>query len=307
MSKTMSALEKFMPTRQGEKNGNLTILNTMIAEVKEAENSRDSQKLQILVNRHFEAIKAMLDRQQEKIDNAKRLANRAKDIAEKNTFWNSIKQKTTFGLAGIDIDEERAKATADGLVATNEAVAEMNQAIQGIVALTCCSVAYSKIMIDTMGGILTEGFIDAAGQRQQLTENQKELVERLLFTAKQHIAKESKDLEQDEKISQIFEILKNKDEIDSRQEEQIRKNAELIAQNQQNILVLQKRNNKIMAIFAWVAIVLSLLSLAISASSKFKLLFIYATNRGFCNLVRFLCVFCKIGTASFGILPLDDY
>ena len=265
----MSALEKFMPTRQGEKNGNLAILNNMIAEVKEAENDRDAQKLQILVTRHFESIKAMLDRQQEKIDNAKRLANRAKDIAEKNTFWNSIKQKTTFGLAGIDIDEERAKATADGLVATNEAMEEMNKVIQGIVALTCCSARYSKIMIETMGGILTEGFIDAAGQRQQLSENQKELVERLLFTAKQHIAKESRDLEQDEKINQIFEILKSKEEIDSKQEEQIRKNAELIAQNQQNILVLQKRNNKIMAIFAWVAIVLSLVSLGVSLVVKF--------------------------------------
>lgn len=120
-----------------------------------------------------------------------------------------------------------------------------------------------------MGGILTDGFIDAAGQRQQLSENQKDLVERLLFTTQQHIAKESRDLEQDEKINQIFEILKNKDEIDSRQEEQIRKNAELIAQNQQNILELQKRNNKIMAIFAWVAIVLSLVSLGVSLAGKF--------------------------------------
>lgn len=259
-SKTMSALGMVM-SRQDNKSD---IFEVMKREVKEAENDKDSQKLQEIVGQHIRAIMAMLETQQEKLDRAKRLANRAKDIAKKDTIWNSVKQKMTFGVAGIDIDEERAKATADGLVATNEAMAEMNKVIQGIVALTCCSTAYSKIMVDTMGGILTEGFINAAGQRQQLSENQKELVERLLFTTKQHIAKESKDLEQDEKINRIFDILKNKDEIDSRQEEQIRKNAELIAQNQQNILVLQKRNNKIMAILALVAIALSAVSLSIS-------------------------------------------
>lgn len=259
-SKTMSALEKFM-SNQNEKMNSLTIVDAMIKEVKEAENDKDSQKLQEIVRQHIRAIMSMIEKQQAKLDKAKDLANKAQNIVKEDTTWNSIKQKTTFGLAGIDINEERAKATVDGLVATNEAMAEMNKVIQGIVALTCCSTAYSKIMIDTMGGILTDGFINAAGQRQQLSESQKEVVEHILATTKQRAMK---DLEQDEKINQIFEILKNKDEIDSRQEEQIRKNAELIAQNQQNILVLQKRNNKIMAIFAWVAIALSVASLSIS-------------------------------------------
>lgn len=253
---------KVMSASQGDKKDNLTILNNMTTEAKEA--GKDSQKLQEIVGQHIKAIMAMLETQQEKLDRAKHLANRAKDIAKKDTFSNSFKRFVTFGVAGIDIDEERAKATAEGLVATNEAMAEMNKVIQGIVALTCCSAAYSKIMIETMGGILTYGFINAAGQRKQLSESQKELVERLLATTKQHAMKEIRDLEQDEKIEQIFEILKNKDEIDSRQEEQIRKNAELIAQNQQNILELQKRNNKIMAIFSWIAIVISVASLSIS-------------------------------------------
>ncbi len=269
MSKTMSELEKFMPTKQGDKKGNLTIFNDMVAEVKEAENNKDSQKLQIVVNKHIEVIRTMLEKQQAKLDKAKDLANRAKDIAKEDTAWNSIKQKTTFGLAGVDIDEERTKGLVEGLIATNEAMTEMNNVIQGIVALTCCSATYSKIMIETMGGILTDGFINAAGQREQLTENQKECIERLILTAKQHAMQEFRDLKQDEKIEQIFEILKHKDEVDSRQEEQIRKNAELIAQNQQNILVLQKRNSKIMAIFAWVAIALSLVSLGVSLAGKF--------------------------------------
>ena len=253
----MSALGMVMSGQDNKSD----IFEIMTREVKEAENDKDSQKLQKVAGQHIKAIMEMLKTQQEKLDRAKRLANRAKDIAEKNTFWNSIKQKTTFGLAGVDIDEERAKATADGLVATNEAMAEMNKVIRGVVALTCCSTAYSKIMIDTMGGILTDGFINAAGQRQQLSESQKESVKLMIDAAKQRA---KKDLEQDEKIEQIFEILKNKDEIDSRQEEQIRKNAELIAQNQQNILELQKRNNKIMAIFSWIAIVISVASLSIS-------------------------------------------
>lgn len=260
----MSVFGEFMSTRQGEKNGNLANLNNMIAEVKEVENDRDAQKLQKLAGQHIKAIMALLDRQQEKIDNAKRLANRAQSIAKEDTAWNSIKQKITFGTAGIDIVAEMTRLNNEGLLATNEAMEEMNKVIRGIVALTCCSTAYSKIMIETMGGILTEGFIDAAGQRQQLSESQKEVVKHILATTKQRAVQDLKDLEQDEKINQIFEILKNKGEIDSRQEEQIRKNAELIAQNQQNILELQKRNNKIMAILALVAITLSAVSLSIS-------------------------------------------
>lgn len=265
-SKTMSASDMVMSGQYNKSN----IFGVMTREVKEAENDKDSQKLQEIVGQHIRAIMAMLETQQEKLDRAKRLANRAKDIAKEDTFSNSFKRFVTFGAGGINIEEERAKATAEGLVATNEAMAEMNKVIQGIVALTCCSAAYSKIMIETMGGILIYGFDDAAGQRQQLSESQKKVVEHIVAITKQHAMKDLKVLEQDEKIEQIFEILKNKDEIDSRQDEQIRKNAELIAQNQQNILELQKRNNKIMAIFAWIAIVISVASLSISIFSLLK-------------------------------------
>ena len=219
----------------------------------------NTEKLQGIVQNHIESILAMLERQQEKIDNAKSLANRAKDIEKDDTFWNSVKQNTTFGLAGVDIQEERAKRTVNALIATNEAMAEMNKVLQGIVALTCCSTLYAKIMIESMGGILTEGFVNVAGQRQQLSESQKKLVEQLLFTTKQHAMK---DMEQDEKINQLFEFLAKKDEIDLEQSEQIGKNAELIAQNQQNIFDLQKRNTRTLAILAWIAIILSLVSLA---------------------------------------------
>lgn len=259
-SKTMSASDMVMSGQYNKSN----IFGVMTREVKEVENEKDSQKLQKVAEQHIKAIMAMLETQQAKLDKAKGLANKAQNIAKKDTLWNSFKQTISGKTLGIDIVAERTRLNSEGLLATNEAMEEMNKVIQGVVALTCCSTAYSKIMIDTMGGILTDGFINAAGQRQQLSESQKELVEHLLATTKQHAMKDLKDLEQDEKINQIFEILKNKDEIDSRQEEQIRKNAELIAQNQQNILELQKRNNKIMAIFAWVAIVISVASLSIS-------------------------------------------
>ena len=262
MSRFKTTLGMVMSASQGDKKDNLTILNNMTTEVKEA--GKDSQKLQKVAGQHIKAIMEMLKTQQEKLDKAKGLANKAQNIAKEDTLWNSFKQTISGKTLGIDIVAERTRLNSDGLVATNEAMAEMNKVIRGVVALTCCSTAYSKIMIDTMGGILTDGFINAAGQRQQLSESQKELVEHLLATTKQHAMKDLKDLEQDEKIEKIFEILKNKDEIDSRQEEQIRKNAELIAQNQQNILELQKRNNKIMAIFSWIAIVISATSLSIS-------------------------------------------
>ena len=279
-SKTMSALEKFMPTRQGEKNGNLTILNNMIAEVKEAENDRDAQKLQKVVGQHIKEIMSMIERQQAKLDKAKGLANKAKDIVKEDTTWNSVKQKATFGLAGIDIDEERAKATVEGLVATNEAMAEMNQVIQGIVALTCCSAAYSKIMIETIGGLLVNGFEKTDGTIIQLSDSSKDILQNIIFTAEQQTLI---DREQDNKIENISSRLDEKDEVDSSQDLKIQQNvksittnkdlisqnAELIAKNQKDILELQKRNSKSLAILAWVAIVLSLISFGVSLAGKF--------------------------------------
>lgn len=265
----IAKIGKSMPQGIAEANQKpkLMTLEDMRKEVDNA--GGNTEKLQGIVQNHIESILAMLERQQEKIDNAKSLANRAKDIEKDDTFWNSVKQNTTFGMAGVDIQEERAKLTVHALIATNEAMAEMNKVLQGIVALTFCSTLYAKIMIESMGGILTEGFVNAAGQRQQLSESQKKLVEQLLFTTKQHAMKDMKDMEQDEKINQLFEFLAKKDEIDLEQSEQIGKNAELIAQNQHNIFDLQKRNTRTLAILAWIAIILSLVSLGVSLASKF--------------------------------------
>lgn len=229
----------------------------------------NTEKLQGIVQNHIESILAMLEGQQKKIEIAKKKGEYAQDISKKDTIGNSIKQAILGGFFGINIQEERAKATVEGLVATNKAMEEMNKVLQGIVALTCCSMLYAKIMIESMGGILTEGFVNAAGQRQQLSESQKKLVEQLLFTTKQHAMKDMKDMEQDEKINQLFEFLAKKDEIDLEQSEQIGKNAELIAQNQQNIFALQKRNTRTLAILAWIAILLSLVSLGVSLADKF--------------------------------------
>lgn len=257
----------FQGVAEANQKSKLMTLEEMRKEVDNA--GGNAEKLQNIVQNHIESILAMLERQQEKLDRAKSIANRAQSIAKEDTFGNSFKQKISLGNWGVNIQEERAKATADGLVATNEAMAEMNKVLQGIVALTCCSALYAKIMIESMGGILTEGFVNAAGQRQQLSESQKKLVEQLLFTTKQHAMKDMKDMEQDEKINQLFELLDKKDEIDLEQSEQIGKNAELIAQNQQNIFALQKRNNRTLAILAWIAILLSLVSLGVSLAGKF--------------------------------------
>ena len=238
-----------MPTKQGKKTYNPQAIDTMVAEVKKVENNKDSRKLQKVVEQHIQAIMEMLETQQEKIDNAKRLASRAKDIAKEDTVVNRLKQKLTFGFLGTDINKEMAKANTDGLIAINEAVAEMNKVMQNLVALTCCSATYSKIMIEEMGGILTDGFINAAGQRQQLTKSQKELVEQLLSTTKQHAAKAIKDEEQDKQIRQNAEsISKNKGLISQ--------NAEFITQNKQAI-----KNIKILA---WIATMLSMASLSVS-------------------------------------------
>ena len=253
MNTIMSGPNRFAFAMNDGKNGNLTIINAMRDEVKKAENSKDSRKLQKVAEQHIQAIMEMLETQQEKIDNAKRLASRAKDIAKNDGFFsraaNRLMKQYTFGILGTDTSKEMAKANTDGLIAINEAVAEMNKVMQNLVALTCCSATYSKIMIEEMNEILTEGIINVEGEIQQLTKSQIELVEQLLSTTKQHAAKAIKDEGQDKQIRQNAEsISKNKGLISQ--------NAEFITQNKQAI-----KNIKILA---WIATMLSMASLSVS-------------------------------------------
>ena len=240
---------------------------TMMQEAKEA--GSDTEKLQGLVQNHIKSIMTMLDTQQKKLDEAKSLAQNAKDIAEKDDLLNFPIQKVTFGVAGVDIQKERSNKTVEGLIATNEAMAEMNKVLQGVVALTLCSAMYAKIMIETMGGILKDGFINASGQRERLSNTQKEFVEHLIMATEEQAGQKLQVQQNAESIAQNRESINNNAQSILLNKDLIAQNAELIAQNQQKILELQKNTNKNLGILVWIALVLSITSLVVSLADKF--------------------------------------
>lgn len=135
-------------------------------------------------------------------------------------------------------------------------------------------------MIETIGGLLVNGFKKTDGTIIKLSDSSKDILQNIIFTAEQQTLI---DRGQDNKIDDISSRLDKKDELDSSQDLKIQKNiesistnkvlidnnAELIAKNQKDILELQKRNSKSLAILAWVAIILSLVSLGVSLASKF--------------------------------------
>lgn len=258
LSKILNVMTMGMMKKSKEQ---LPNIYTMMQEAKEA--GSDTEKLQGLVQNHIKSIMTMLDTQQKKLDEAKSLAQSAKDIAKKDGFWNSINP------FGTNIGKELSKATSNGLIATNEAVAEMNKVLQGVVALTLCSAMYAKIMIETMGGILKDGFINASGQRERLSNTQKEFVEHLIIATEEQAGQKLQMQQNAESIAQNRESINNNAQSILLNKDLIAQNAELIAQNQQKILELQKNTNKNLGILVWIALVLSITSLVVSLTDKF--------------------------------------
>lgn len=229
----------------------------------------DFAKLEKMVSNHALIIINKIKEQDSKIQKAKEKAESARDVAKKNTFWNSIKQKTTFGLAGINITDERSRLTAEGLVETNEALSKINEIIRDIVNFTCVSAYYAKTMVDTLGGIIVSGFEDASGQRQQLSKSQKEFVQVIINEAKEKAGQKLQVQQNTESIAQNRESINNNAQSILLNKDLIARNAELIAQNQQKILELQKNTNKNLRILVWLALVLSITSLIVSLANKF--------------------------------------
>lgn len=192
------------------------------------------------------------------------IQNCTNKIQEAKKAAESAKSKKTGGFFGRGKrTADKATATADALINTNEAVSELSNIVNESIAFTCLSMAFAKIMIDSIDQMMAEGFEDSKGNHITLTNAAKEQGEIILKQAKNYlnsqlqineleakqkeqeiidkqqdelIAKNSERLDEKEKIDELQTqrleelgaLLSNKDLVDQKQEEAILKNSEAV-------------------------------------------------------------------------------
>ena len=171
----------------------------------------------------------------EKLKEAERLSVDAEYV--KSDWTPSI-----FG--GESATDKRSKLNTQVNTLQNEAIAELANLVQASIQFATVSALLNQAMLDEIAKISNKGFIDVYGDVKQI-----------------------QDKHEKEYLKQIEEGLKTNQQahkqgkIVARNKESIAKNYELISQNQQNIRSIK--------ILAWIAIVLSLISLGISLTGKF--------------------------------------
>lgn len=180
----------------------------------------------------------------QKILDAKDAAEAAKNM--KTGFFGKTKKK--------------ANATADAVIITNEAVAEMNELLQESIRFTCLSLSFAQAMSKHMSALIVNGFKNRDGEFVKLSADSEEqalyIVQQAEAFAKNQLEVEMKqaaqdskigtladkvsrnegrlnekdkiDAEQTQRLEELGAMLSNKDLVDQKQEEAIKKNAKSI-------------------------------------------------------------------------------
>lgn len=155
---------------------------------------------------------------------------------------------------------KKTDATANAVIATNEAMAEMNELLQESIRFTCLSLSFAQAMSKHISALMVNGFKNRDGEFIKLSDDSKEqafyIIQQAEAFAKNQLEVELKQSEQDSKIEnladkvsnnanrldekdkvdaaqsqrleELEELLKNKDTVDQQQEEEISKNKEAI-------------------------------------------------------------------------------
>ena len=208
-------------------------------------------KVDELVSKKTKEILVNIQNCTNNIQKAKKAAKYAESMGTGNIFTRG--KKTA----------EKATATAEALINTNEAVSELSNIVKESIAFTCLSMAFAKKMTDSIVQMMAEGFEDSNGNYITLSNDAKEQGEIILKQAKNYlnsqlqinelearqkeqeiidkqqdelIAKNSERLDEKEKIDELQTqrleelgaLLSNKDLVDQKQEEAILKNSEAV-------------------------------------------------------------------------------
>lgn len=155
----------------------------------------------------------------QKITDAKKAA---KDAANMKSGW--------FGKT-----KKKADATADAVIATNEAIGEMNELLQESIRFTCLSLSFAQAMSKHMSALIVKGFENRDGEFIKLSSDSEEqamyIVQQAEAFAKNQLEVEMKQASQDSKIENLADKvsedenrLNEKDNLDSEQSADIAAN-----------------------------------------------------------------------------------
>jgi hypothetical protein len=133
-------------------------------------------ELQEIAEKSATSILQKIKEREKSIAEAKSEAQLAADI--KTGFWR------------IGNTDEKLDATANALVKTNAALAEMNDLIQESIKFTCTSLQFAQVMHKTMAHLMVTGFKDANGNIQNLAGESKEFVQLILDEAEDFVSKQ---------------------------------------------------------------------------------------------------------------------
>lgn len=203
-----------------------------------------------------------------KIDSSKQLVEDAKNA--KGVF---------FGLVGKT--SQKTELNTKAISQQNEALTEMNMLIRESIAFTCCSIFFAKTMLETMSAMMVGGFKDVYGNTMELSEDQKKHAQVILQQAKNFVEHqteyEARQEKQEGDIKALQEDMREKDSLDEQQSQDISENRENILKNQQTINQnreiiaknaeaierLKSKNNSQSLIVSIIALVVSIVSLAL--------------------------------------------
>lgn len=131
--------------------------------------------------------------------------------------------------------KKKADATADAVIATNEAIGEMNELLQESIRFTCLSLSFAQAMSKHMSALIVKGFENRDGEFIKLSSDSEEqamyIVQQAEAFAKNQLEVEMKQASQDSKIENLADKvsenenrLNEKDNLDSKQSADIAAN-----------------------------------------------------------------------------------
>lgn len=159
-------------------------------------------------------------------------------IAAAQQEAKKAKEMTAGGLGNIFGGKTRKKltATANGLVATNAALATMNDLLQESIRFTCVSLQFAQVVNKTMSHMMASGFKDASGLVTRLSDDSKEFAQMILDETEDFVRKQMAveaqqaelkariddtarvNEEQTERLNELAAQLEKKRQVDNAQE-----------------------------------------------------------------------------------------
>jgi hypothetical protein len=162
----------------------------------------------------------------ERIAEAKQEAESARDM---KTGW--------FGKT-----EKKATATANAVVVTNVALAEMNNLVQESIRFTCSSIQFAQVMHKTMAFMMVNGFKGTDGRIIELSRDSQEAVQSILDEADDFVTKQLKvEMKQEE----MHQRLDKKDKFDEEQNQRLEKLKNIFEAEREKVTRCFDKNDKV--------------------------------------------------------------